>query len=342
MRCFTRCGVSSAVSTLAIAGTSLPFLLMASGCSSGSMGVPSSPSVTVSSAGQVRLGSTDQFTATVTNESSTAVTWQVNSVSGGNSAVGTISATGLYTPPTSIPSPNSVTIKAISVAAPTLSGTANEAILNPVPSVTSAQVTQQYGATTGLLDVIGSNFVTGAVLQAGGANLTTTFVSSTELQATIPVSPGTTTIAVNVVNPNPGSTASPAANAQVTSLKASLPMAARLLDQATFGPTLTDIQHVQAVGLPAYLTEQFATPTTIEPDIPATPPRSAPPTPSPCQQAEWWQDALTGPDQLRQRVAFALSEMFVISTNSVNARAVTTYQNIAGQRCLRQLLHHHA
>ena len=36
---------------------------------------------------------------------------------------------------------------------------------------------------------------------------------------------------------------------------------------------------------------------------------------------------LTAPDQLRQRVAFALASMFVVSTNSVNARAVTTYQN---------------
>ena len=47
----------------------------------------------------------------------------------------------------------------------------------------------------------------------------------------------------------------------------------------------------------------------------------------PCQQSEWWQAMLTAPDQLRQRVAFAMSEMFVVSTNSVNARAVTTYQN---------------
>jgi uncharacterized protein (DUF1800 family) len=128
-----------------------------------------------------------------------------------------------------------------------------------------------------------------------------------------------------VVNPNPGTATSPVANAQ---LQASLQSAARLLDQATFGPTLTDIQHVQAVGLPAYLAEQFATPTTLEPDITTPPPTLCVNTTIPCQQAEWWQVALTGPDQLRQRVAFAMSEMFVISTNSVNARAVTSYQNM--------------
>jgi len=43
-----------------------------------------------------------------------------------------------------------------------------------------------------------------------------------------------------------------------------LPAATRLLDQTTFGPTFSDIQHVEAVGLNAYLTEQFnASPTTL-------------------------------------------------------------------------------
>src|SRR6185437_12425498 len=120
---------------------------------------------------------------------------------------------------------------------------------------------------------------------------------------------------------------SPVANAQVTTLKASLAMASRLLDQATFGPTLTDIQHVETVGLQAYLNEQFATPATLEPDIAATPPALCTNSTIPCQQAEWWQGALTAPDQLRQRVAFALSEMFVISTNAENSRAITPYQD---------------
>jgi uncharacterized protein (DUF1800 family) len=141
----------------------------------------------------------------------------------------------------------------------------------------------------------------------------------------VPVGSGVTTVSVAVVNPDPGGSTSAAANAQV---QPSLQSAARLLDQATFGPTLADIQTVQSEGLPAYLAAQFTTPTTVEPDIAATPPALCATNTVPCQQAEWWQVALTGPDQLRQRVAFALSEMFVISTNSVNARAVTTYQNM--------------
>jgi uncharacterized protein (DUF1800 family) len=194
-------------------------------------------------------------------------------------------------------------------------------------------VSQNYGATSGLLTVTGTGFVSGSVIQAGGANQTTTFVSSTQLQATVPVGTGVTTVAVDVVNPNPGGTTSTVASAQV---QPSLQTAARLLDQATFGPALinavqptqTDIAHVQSLGVQGYLNEQFALPATQEPDIATTPPTLCATNTIPCQQAEWWQAALTAPDQLRQRVAFAMSEMFVISTNSDNARAVTPYQNI--------------
>jgi uncharacterized protein (DUF1800 family) len=296
------------------------------GCGSGMSGANTltQPQVTVAGTGHVRLGSTAQFTATVTNESNSNVTWQVNGIAGGSSALGTISSTGLYTAPSSIPTSNPVTITAVSVALPSLSGTASEMLWNPLPVVTSAQVAQNYGATTGLVNVIGMGFVTGAQLQVAGSSVATTFVSSNDLQATIPVASGTSSVAVIVVNPNPGGTTSTVVTAQILT---SLQSAARLLDQATFGPTLNDIQHVQTVGFQAYLNEQFAMPVTLEPDITTPPPTLCATNTVPCQQAEWWQAVLTAPDQLRQRVAFALSEMFVISTNSVNARTVTSFQN---------------
>jgi uncharacterized protein (DUF1800 family) len=289
------------------------------------------PQVTIAGNNQARLGSTVQLTATITNTTNTAVTWQVNGVAGGAAATGTISATGLYTPPATIPSPNTVTITAVSQTTPAVtSAPLSESILNPIPTVTSALATQTTsGSTSYLLDVIGTGFVSGAKLQVSGTAVTIVFVSGTELQATITLTSGTTTVPVGVTNPDPGSTSPVGANAQVQTLKASLTAAARLLDQATFGPTLTDIQHVQLGGIPAYLTEQFNVSTTLLPDIASSP--TAICTTSnlvPCVQSEWWQTMLTGPDQLRQRVAFALSEIFVISTNSVNSRAVTPYQNI--------------
>jgi uncharacterized protein (DUF1800 family) len=301
------------------------------GCSGGGGGSSptANPAVTISGASQARLGSTVQLSATVTNTTNTAVTWQVNGVAGGSSATGTISAAGLYTPPATIPSPNTLTITAMTQATPVASASLMESILNPIPAVSSAQATQTAtGGTSYSLDVMGSGFISTSQLQVGGVTVPSTLVSSTELRSTSPitVAAGMTTVAVVVTNPDPG-TMTANATAQVVNLKVALPAAARLLDQATFGPTLNDISHVQAVGLNAYLTEQFAVPTTLLPDIAATPPAICVNTLLPCEQSEWWQTMLTAPDQLRQRVAFALSEMFVVSTNSVNARSVTTYQN---------------
>jgi hypothetical protein len=67
----------------------------------------------------VKTGQTQQFSATVTNTTNTAVMWQVNGIVGGNSTFGTITAAGLYTAPNSLPTQNPVTVTAISVADPT-------------------------------------------------------------------------------------------------------------------------------------------------------------------------------------------------------------------------------
>jgi len=305
------------------------FVGLAAGCSGGGGGTntpTANPAVAISGASQARLGSPVQFTASVTNTTNTAVSWQVNSVTGGSSTTGTVSATGLYTPPATIPSPNTVTITAVTQATPVASASMTESILNPLPVVTSGSATPGLSPTSFNLDLIGTGFVASSQVQVAGNTVTATFVSSTELSATITLAATTTSVAVVVTNPDPGGSAS--ASTQVTVAKTSLAAAARLLDQATFGPTLNDIEHVQQVGLNGYLTEQFAVQPTLLPDIATPPPTICVNTTLPCEQSEWWQTVLTGNDQLRQRVAFALSEMFVISTNSVSARAVTPYQNM--------------
>ena len=76
-------------------------------------------SVTVSpTSATVRLKVTKQFTATMTNTTNTAVTWYVNNLQGGNSALGTISTSGLYKAPNLAPLPLTVTVTAISKADP--------------------------------------------------------------------------------------------------------------------------------------------------------------------------------------------------------------------------------
>jgi uncharacterized protein (DUF1800 family) len=312
-----------------LGGAAMAGLLLAVGCGSGSSGPAPVISVTLSGPSQTRLGNTTQFTATVLNSTNQAVTWQVNGIPGGSTATGTISITGLYTPPATLPSQNPVTISALSQASATASASLTEAVWNPLPVVSSATGTQNGAVTNFLLDVRGSNFVPGAAIQVGGLSQTTTFISSTEVQANYAAATGVTSAVVDVMNPDPGAAASPTSNVPLTLYQATLPAAARLLDQATFGPTLADIQHVQAIGLNAYITEQMSLPATTLPDLPAVlPPACFPTNPIPCEQSEWWQTVITGPDQLRQRVAFAMSEMFVISSNSVSPSAVIPYQNM--------------
>ncbi len=337
MRCST--GLSSYLRSVLPA---IAFLLtgLLTACSGGSMSpapsgsnptptpIPPSPpqQLTVTGGGQVRVGSTAQFSAMLDSTANPAVTWEVNGTAGGSASSGTISSGGLYTTPASVPSPSTVTITAVTVATPSVSGAATESILNPLPTVTSTKATLVSGSSY-LLDVQGTGFISGSQIQMNGQSVTTNYLSGTDLQANIMVPSGTTTVAVNVVNPDPGGTASPTSNVSV--LQATLTTAARLLDQATFGLTLSDIANVQQIGVENYLTQQFNTPATLEPDISNPPPAVCMSNNLvPCQYSEWWQVALTGQDQLRQRVAFALGEMCVISTDSVNALAVTPYANL--------------
>ena len=102
--------------------------------------------------------------------------------------------------------------------------------------------------------------------------------------------------------------------------------ATRLLEQSTFGPTDALVAHVLAVGVQGWLAEQFAAPASRYPAFPYVPPNpvaycAASPdrqclrdsySPFLLQNA-FFRNAIANPDQLRQRVGFALSQIFVIS-----------------------------
>jgi uncharacterized protein (DUF1800 family) len=166
-------------------------------------------------------------------------------------------------------------------------------------------------------------------LLVASANVPTTFLSSTELQSTITVAPGTTTLNVGILNPNAAQSSTVSKTLLVQAMSSvSLTQAARLLDQTTFGPTLSAISNVQQIGIAAYLAQQFATPTTRMPAIGNPPVATCPDATYRCAQSSFWKNALTANDQLRQRVAFAFSEMFVVSTDMVNARTIPSYHNL--------------
>src|SRR5579864_6393200 len=81
---------------------------------------------------------TQPLTVTVSGSTNTAVTWQVNGVSGGNSTAGLVSTTvlgttneALYLAPAGVPSPATVSVTAVSQADPTKSASATIAIQLP-------------------------------------------------------------------------------------------------------------------------------------------------------------------------------------------------------------------
>lgn len=84
--------------------------------------------------------------------------------------------------------------------------------------------------------------------------------------------------------------------------------ASRLLTQATFGPNMSSILEVQSLGMENWIEQQF----TLQgpPHLDYVQQHSNGSNRHPRHEV-WWRDVVDGDDQLRQRVAFALSQIFV-------------------------------
>jgi hypothetical protein len=118
--------------------------------------VPPPPKVTVTVSPQLAAVAattqTQQFTATVTGSTTTDVTWSVDSIENGNATLGTISSSGLYTPPAAA---GMHTVTASSIADSIDSGSATVAVTN-LPGVFTyhndlsrdGANTQEYALTT--------------------------------------------------------------------------------------------------------------------------------------------------------------------------------------------------
>jgi uncharacterized protein (DUF1800 family) len=114
--------------------------------------------------------------------------------------------------------------------------------------------------------------------------------------------------------------------------------AARLLTQATFGPTNAAIAEVKRLGVREWIRAQMAAPASslraeVRADVTNFPTPLTGPDGLPVPRISnfnhgiaWWKMVLNASDQLRQRVAFALSEIFVVSTDDSVPRAEAMYQ----------------
>lgn len=297
--------------------------------------------ITVYSSGSLPVGEARQLTAYVPLSPNT-VTWSVNDIPGGNASFGTVDATGRYQAPTTIPMANTVVVKATSTAFPTKAGTVNLTITQVQPRLWSTSPSRiPAGAFT--LALNGAYFPVNVSVKVGDQTLAVTRVSDSRLNASgvAPASWLGTTQKVQVFatglgavgsdivrlsvsasappppppppapSPEPGPSPSPSpapapspAPVPPSGGTANL-AAARFLEQASFGPNAASVAQVQQLGTDAWLTQQFQLPETAianAPDLGVA-------------GAQYISRLTNAPDQLRQRVAYALAQVLVISAN---------------------------
>jgi uncharacterized protein (DUF1800 family) len=107
--------------------------------------------------------------------------------------------------------------------------------------------------------------------------------------------------------------------------------AARLLMQGTMGTSLTDLNTAAGESYGAWFAAQAAAAPSLE--LPRVNNQA-----DDTRLSAWWYNAVNGRDQLRQRMAFALSELFVVS--NVNdavgdqAQALATYYDLLATNAL--------
>lgn len=318
----------------------------------------------------VRVSNTLNFGLTVSGTTNTAVTLAVNGVPGGDAQIGTAVAKNgsiTYTAPPVVPTPsNVVQLTITSVDDTTVSIAQNISVLNPIPILVAA-TPMSFNTGPATIVLTGQKFITGAQALVNGAPVPTTFNSGTQVTASVDLTqPGN--LDLQVLNPAPGPAASDDLIAQVLGTPP-VPMvtpedAARFLDEATFGATDADVRHLSMIGYQAWLNEQFNTPLSpqepgVEQALIVNNPACAT-NDTVCNagvfvensqdeglvQDSFWQHALTSNDQLRQRVAYTLTQLLVISSNNTTSiqnmpRGEANYLDVLGADAFgnfRQLL----
>jgi uncharacterized protein (DUF1800 family) len=107
--------------------------------------------------------------------------------------------------------------------------------------------------------------------------------------------------------------------------------AARLLTQATFGPTEGAISQVQSQGVDGWIRSQLSLPlgTSHEAYIDSVILADGDADAEDFYET-WWRQTISNQDQLRQRVAFAYSQIFVISLNdpNIDVRGAASYYDM--------------
>jgi hypothetical protein len=237
----------------------------------------------------LNLGGTQQFT------SSGATGWAAT--------YGSVTPAGMYTAPSAL-SPTGT--DAVTATGPNGSATATVTLIPPTPVITSVGVNGQLPLGIFNTTINGTGFGATSVASLNGTALGATFSNGTLTVVGFSSVSG----AANITVSNGSAISQPfpvhigVANAQVSSAAAR-----RFLEQAAFGPTPSDASSVQTLGFQAWLTQQFNMGQVSNYDPIVSSQGGMP--------AHFLTNAVTNPDQLRQRVAFALSQIFVTSVQKL-------------------------
>jgi uncharacterized protein (DUF1800 family) len=234
-------------------------------------------------------GATQQFTG------AGATSW--------TATYGTVDNTGFYTAPATMPAASTDTVTA---TGPNGNASATVTFIPPAPTVTGVNPSTLplgiFAAT-----VNGTGFISTSKATLNGTALSVTYVSPVQLsitgsamqsgQANLVVINGSSqsapfTVTVGISNPQVSSSA-----------------ARRFLEQAAFGPSPADAATVQQLGFQGWLDQQetmaqvsnYNSITSSQGGLPQ----------------HFLTDAVMNPDQLRQRVGFALSQIFVVSIDKL-------------------------
>ncbi|MEQ1886296.1 MAG: DUF1800 family protein [Bryobacteraceae bacterium] len=269
------------------------------------------------------------FTVSVNGSNvNSGITWTVNGVTSGNSTVGTFSSFR-YNAPAFPPATGPVTITATSTTNADLTDSFTVTVLNPAPTLASVNPATLSASTTTIM-LNGYGFVAGSVVTMNGNPLPTNYVSATRLTAAVSISSTPTSDTVfTVVNPDPGTISSeplfvpppPPTNVSTVSDAA----AVRFLEQAAFGADFYSFWRVKNLGFSKWIDEQFNEPRSSYPDLTRIPLAMTP------VQARFFRNAVHGRDQLRQRIALGLHEIWVVSALEENLPdQMIPYLNIFG------------
>lgn len=237
----------------------------------------------------VDLGAMQQFT------SAGATAW--------TAASGTVTTAGLYTAPATLPASGKDTVTA---TGPNGAASATVTLVPPPPVITGVGTNNQLPLGIFSASISGTGFQPSSLAALNGTALSTAYASGSLTVTGFygQSGPANITVSTGSVTSAPFPVQVGISNAQVSAAAAR-----RFLEQAAFGPTPSDAANVQTLGFQGWLSQQYAMPpvsnyssiTGSQGGMPAL----------------FLTNAVSNSDQLRQRVAFALSQIFVTSVQKL-------------------------